>query len=201
MKYDIVKAQSGLAFFNFYTMVNLMPFTPFHMGPGILIKAVLQGSFSLLVFGWSQIVMDLQPLFAIGTGIGKLHGFTHTYVGSTLIAIFSAVTGKYLSQWGLSVISYSVRRGISIRWWVAFLSAFIGSYSHVVLDSMLYNDIEPFFPFSRSNELLGLISVSTLHRFCVYSGFIGAAAYFVLSYLLSNHKSALKTDVQNRRAD
>ncbi len=24
-----------------------MPFTPFHMGPGIFIKAILQGSFSL----------------------------------------------------------------------------------------------------------------------------------------------------------
>lgn len=57
-----------------------MPFTPFHMGPGILLKALLQGSFSLMVFGWSQIVMDLQPLIAMLTGMGKLHGFTHTYL-------------------------------------------------------------------------------------------------------------------------
>jgi hypothetical protein len=28
-----------------------MPFTPFHMGPGILFKALLQGSFSLMVLG------------------------------------------------------------------------------------------------------------------------------------------------------
>ena len=40
-----------------------MPFTPFHMGPGILIKSLLQGAFSLMVFGWAQIVMDIQPLF------------------------------------------------------------------------------------------------------------------------------------------
>lgn len=32
-----------------------MPFTPFHMGPGLLVKALLQGSFSLMVFGWTQI--------------------------------------------------------------------------------------------------------------------------------------------------
>jgi hypothetical protein len=42
-----------------------MPFTPIHMGPGILIKAILQGSFSLMVFGWTQIVMDIQPLIVI----------------------------------------------------------------------------------------------------------------------------------------
>lgn len=51
-----------------------MPFTPFHMGPGIAIKAMLQGSFSLMVFGWAQIVMDLQPLFVMITGEGHLTG-------------------------------------------------------------------------------------------------------------------------------
>ena len=178
-----------------------MPFTPLHMGPGILAKALLQGSFSLMVFGWSQIVMDLQPLVAIVTGEGKLHGFTHTYVGSTLIAIFAAVTGKYLSQWGLAVLSNGAQRGINIRWWVAFLSAFIGAYSHVVLDSIMHNDMEPFFPFSQSNELLGLISISALHKFCVYSGLVGAVAYFAVNYLLSKHNNAFKTDAPNRRAD
>jgi len=45
-----------------------MPFTPFHLGPGIAIKAVMQGSFSLMVFGWAQIVMDVQPLVVMITG-------------------------------------------------------------------------------------------------------------------------------------
>ncbi|MCI0505185.1 MAG: hypothetical protein L0Z73_03660, partial [Gammaproteobacteria bacterium] len=162
-----------------------MPFTPLHMGPGILVKALLQGSFSLMVFGWSQIIMDLQPLVVIITGAGKLHGFTHTYVGSTLIAIFSAVTGKYLSQWALVVLSNGVRRAIDIRWRVAILSALIGSYSHVILDSIMHSDVEPFFPFSQSNELLGLISVTALHEFCVYSGLAGAIMYFAVTYLLA----------------
>ena len=153
------------------------------MGPGILVKALLQGSFSLMVFGWSQIVMDLQPLVAIVSGKGKLHGFTHTSVGATLIAIFSAVTGKYLSQWALVVLFNGVKRGINIQWWVAFLSAFIGAYSHVVLDSIMHTDIEPLLPFSQSNELLGIVSVAVLHKFCVSSGLVGAVVYFAVSYL------------------
>ena len=165
-----------------------MPFTPFHMGPGILVKALFQGSFSLMVFGWSQIVMDLQPLVALITGEGKLHGFTHTYVGSTLIALLSAVTGKYLSQWALIVLSNGNRRGINISWWVAFLSAFIGAYSHVILDSVMHVDIEPLSPFSPSNELLGIVSVATLHKFCVYSGLAGAIGYFAVSYLQAKRK-------------
>ena len=42
-----------------------MPFTPLHMGPGIFIQALLQGGFSLMAFGWTQIVMDIQPLLVI----------------------------------------------------------------------------------------------------------------------------------------
>ena len=45
-----------------------MPFTPFHMGIGIFTKSILQGSFSLMVFGWAQIVMDIQPLVVLITG-------------------------------------------------------------------------------------------------------------------------------------
>lgn len=170
------------------------------MGPGILVKALLQSSFSLMVFGWSQIVMDLQPLVAIVTGEGKLHGFTHTYVGSALIALFSAITGKYLSQWALVVLSNGAQRGITIRWWVAFLSAFIGSYSHVILDSIMHTDIEPLSPFSQSNELLGLVSVATLHKFCLYSGLVGAVLYFAVSYLLTRHSHAFNTAAPKRRA-
>lgn len=169
-----------------------MPFTPFHMGPGIFIKALLQGSFSLMVFGWAQIVMDIQPLFVLITGEGHLHGFSHTYVGATLIAIFSALTGKYLSELGLFIIGLNKEWHVKIRWWVAFLTAFIGTYSHVVLDSIMHLDIQPFSPYSNSNDLLGVISVSTLHLACMYSALIGGAVYFAINGLLKFNNSSKK---------
>ena len=84
-----------------------MPFTPFHMGIGIFTKSILQGSFSLMVFGWAQIVMDLQPLVVMLTGQGHLHGFSHTYLGATLLTILSAISGKYLSELGLLILRIS----------------------------------------------------------------------------------------------
>jgi hypothetical protein len=176
-----------------------MPFTPFHMGPGILVKSLLQGSFSLMVFGWSQIVMDVQPLVAIVSGVGKLHGFIHTYIGATLIAFLSAVTGKYLARWALVTI-FSVAPVVLIRWWVAFLSAFIGAYSHVVLDSIMHNDIQPLLPLSSSNVLLGFISISALHKFCLYSGLVGAVLYFVVGKFQSKHNNALRPTCLKARA-
>lgn len=79
-----------------------MPFTPYHVGPGIAVKAVFQKKFSLLVFAWAQIVMDLQPLVVILTGRGRRHGFTHTLVGAAALGALAEVSWKYLSEWILS---------------------------------------------------------------------------------------------------
>ncbi len=161
-----------------------MPFTPFHMGPGILIKALLQGSFSLMVFGWAQIIMDLQPLFVLLTGEGHLHGFSHTYAGATLLAIFSALSGKYLSELVLKIIGIAKKHSPTrITWWVAFGSSFIGTYTHVALDSIMHSDVEPLYPLSQENSMLGVISISELHQLCVYSALLGAVIYYSVQYV------------------
>ena len=170
-----------------------MPFTPIHMGPGIVVKAVLQGSFSLMVFGWAQIAMDVQPLVVMISGEGHLHGFSHTYIGATLLAIFSALSGKYLSEIGLFLIGLNKQWQIKIAWWVSFLSAFIGTFSHVLLDSIMHADVEPFFPFTTSNPFLVLISVQSLHRICVYSALIGAILYFTANWLQDLNKARKRT--------
>lgn len=159
-----------------------MPFTPIHMGPGILIKSVLQGSFSLMVFGWTQIVMDIQPLFVLLSGDGHLHGFSHTYMGATLLAIISALTGKYLSQFGLWVLGIEDSFYTTIKWWVVLLSAFVGSYSHVLLDSIMHSDVQPFYPFILLNPMLTIIPVSALHKLCMYSGLAGAGVYYTVRW-------------------
>lgn len=153
------------------------------MGIGIFTKSILQGSFSLMVFGWAQIVMDLQPLVVMLTGQGHLHGFSHTYLGASLITILSAVSGKYLSEIGLLILRISKKENpIKIKWWVVFLSAFIGTFSHVFLDSIMHSDVQPFYPMSPNNILWGIISVSLLHKICLYSGLIGAGIYFLVQF-------------------
>lgn len=158
-----------------------MPFTPIHMGPGLLIKAVLQSSFSLMVFGWTQIVMDIQPLIVMLHGEGHVHGFTHTYLGATLVAIFAALTGKYLSEYGLKILDITTSNSGKITWGVCLLSAFIGSYSHVLLDSIMHGDVEPFYPLTLPNNIYRIISVRELHIFCFSCGVIGAGIYYGVS--------------------
>ena len=168
-----------------------MPFTPFHMGPGIMVKGILQGGFSLMVFGWSQMVMDIQPLFVLITGEGHLHGFSHTFVGATLLAVFSALSGKYLSESGLKILGISKEPDlITIKWPVVCLSAFVGTYSHLVLDAVMHSDLRPYYPLSQKNELLGIISATQLHLFCVTTGLLGVLIYCFSGYIQKKRNKA-----------
>ncbi len=168
-----------------------MPITPFHLGPGILIKAIFQGFFSLIIFGWAQILMDLQPLFAIITGVGKLHGFSHTYAGATLIAFISAYTGKWIYEMVMLFIKkdfteyqkklFDVPKKLTMG--VCVISAFLGTYSHVVLDSIMHGDIKPFYPINLENYLYLVLSFENLHKLCIYTGIIGTTIFFAIRYL------------------
>lgn len=153
-----------------------MPFTPLHMGPGILLKSLWSDRFSLMVFGWTQIVMDLQPLVAMLTGRGELHGVSHTLIGAALLALVAALSGKYLGELGLYLIG--LRSQLPIRWRAAWVGALIGSASHVLLDSLVHADIQPLAPFSTANGLFGLVSWDAMEWLCLACGALGGILYF-----------------------
>ena len=165
-----------------------MPFTPFHMGPGLLLKSLLQGYFSVIIFGWAQVLMDIQPLVAIITGKGKLHGFSHTYIGATLIALFAAYTGRWIYCWCMRFVAQDFTPyqrqlfavPVQLKTGICIVSAGIGSLSHVLLDSIMHPDLEPFFPVNLDNHLVLLISIGTLYKLCVYTGLAGAVFYFAV---------------------
>ena len=154
-----------------------MPFTPLHMGPGIAIKAALRRRFSLMVFGWSQIVMHLQPLFVMLTDKGDIHGFSHTVLGATLLGLAAALSGKPLGELGLRLLREPAH--LPITWPVSFLSACIGTYSHVLIDSIMHSDIAPFAPWRGGSPQHGVISIDTLHLLCVATAVVGGAVYYL----------------------
>jgi len=155
------------------------------MGPGILVKALLRGGFSLVVYGWTQIIMDVQPFVAILTGATRYHGATHTLVGATVLGAGAAVTGKYIVDVCSSLLPRRWRPRDRTLWSVAFLSAFIGSYVHVALDSIWHSDVAPLWPLSASSPLFGLVREGSYGFWvlCVWSGVIGAVWYITVTVL------------------
>jgi hypothetical protein len=168
-----------------------MPVTPLHMGPGLLFKGAAGRHFSLMVFGFSQVLIDIEPGIRFLRGDGTLHGFTHTYLGATLIAVAAVLIGRPVCQFLLrywnpdpasAVLNWLPAPKV-IPWPAAITGAFVGSYSHVLIDSLMHADMEPFAPLWDQNALLHVISVDALHVFCMLSAVLGLMLLFAVSRL------------------
>ncbi len=158
-----------------------MPITPFHFGPGAALKAVAPAHFSVTIFCYSQLVTDLESGFHLFRGEYPVHRFFHTYLGATLVGLACALTGRPICRlvlrvwraWFPAPFTEGFGRSDRIPWGVAFLSAFLGTYSHVFLDSIMHADLMPFSPFSTANPMLHKVSVASLHLLCLALGFAG----------------------------
>ena len=71
-----------------------------------------------------------------------------------------------------------------------FFSAFIGCFSHVLLDSIMHYAVQPFGPLMLDNPFLVFISVPLIHKLCLYSGLLGAVIYYSVNWFLKRKKSS-----------
>jgi membrane-bound metal-dependent hydrolase YbcI (DUF457 family) len=167
-----------------------MPFTPFHMGAALIVKPAARGHFSVISFGLAQIAIDIEPLIGILRGAEILHGMTHTFVGAIVIGIFVALIAPYFARPILRGYNQELRAH-KLEWLceleapsrsAMWSGALFGTTSHIVLDSLMHHDIQPFAPFSDANPFLGVVSIGALHLICVALGFIGAGAWVVSKF-------------------
>jgi len=156
------------------------------MGPAMVVKGIAGRHFSLIAFGMAQVVIDIEPAVGMLRGAEVLHGWTHTYLGATLIAIAVALAARpaghaILRWWNAHLDRSLVWLGTRepITWSAAVSGAFIGTYSHVALDSLMHADLRPFAPFGDANALLDAVTFTQLHVGCVASGVVGLALWAV----------------------
>ncbi len=164
-----------------------MPFTPFHMGPGLLVKGVADRHFSVMVFGFSQVAIDLEPLVHIVRRDSYHHGHLHTWLGAAVVAGLSYAVGRPACARVLRVIARNCEKRdwafgkpwigeASISRFAALSAAIVGAYSHVVLDAIQHWDVEPMLPIAEGNPYYHALSTAALHVGCVTTGVIGVIA-------------------------
>ncbi|MEO7803730.1 MAG: DUF4184 domain-containing protein [Actinomycetota bacterium] len=151
-----------------------MPFTPFHFGPGALVKSATPSRFSFTAFVATQVVIDLEPLYFLVINEPPVHRFFHSILGSLIAAAFVAsamlVAARiFLALWpGLPRALVQEFAPKPILWGAA-----IGGLSHVFLDYLMHPDIRPFYPASIGDGLNGLVSVPLVYIACVVCGVFG----------------------------
>jgi hypothetical protein len=160
-----------------------MPVTPFHFGPGALLKGAAPGRVSWLVFALSNMLIDLEPVgLFIVIGV-PAHPWLHTVPGALAVAALAAAGGRrpceaFLRGWN-SRLSPAQERYLrfepSIPVACAWAGALLGTLSHVLLDALMHGDVRILWPLSEANPLWGLVSLGALHWGCVTAGVAGVA--------------------------
>jgi hypothetical protein len=153
-----------------------MPATPFHLGPGLLIKAAAPRQFSMAAYTLTQAVIDIESGYHLLRNDFPVHREMHTFVVGGMIGLLCGLIVSRGGAW-LARPRDVIREEIAAeyRLWVALPSGIFGGLFHVVLDAIMHADMRPFRPFSMANPLYDLVSVRMVYLFCVLTGVVGAA--------------------------
>ena len=166
-----------------------MPFTPFHFGPSLFVGILLLSFIDFPTFLVASVIVDIEPFLVLTFNLDyPLHGFFHSLLGGTLVAIPLALLMLKIRDKLTPLLSFfKIEQEISfLRILVASLS---GIYIHILLDSRMYTDIQPFYP-SNYNPFLttGIFAGLDSYVFCIFT-FFGAVIIYIIRLFLIWRKS------------
>jgi len=166
-----------------------MPFTPYHLGPGLFVGFLLLSFIDFPTFLVASVIVDVEPFLVLTLNLNyPLHGFFHSFLGGTLLALPLALLMYRIRDKFSPLLSFfKLEQKVSFKRVLA--AALSGIYIHILLDSRGYTDIQPFYP-SNYNPLLttGIFAGLDAYIFCIWS-FYGAAIIYVIRLGLIWRKS------------
>ncbi|MFX0026832.1 MAG: hypothetical protein ACFE8M_10485 [Candidatus Hermodarchaeota archaeon] len=153
-----------------------MPITPYHFGPGLLIGLLFLSFIDFPTFLIASVMLDIEPLLVLVFNLDyPLHGFFHSFLGGTIIALILTVIMVKIRKIFTPIMSFfKIEQNISFK--KILLASLFGIYIHILLDSPIYTDIQPFFPldfnpFYRNTDLPGSLEMM-ICVWCFIAGFI-----------------------------
>ena len=164
-----------------------MPFTPFHWGPSSWIGLILFKIFDFPALLAASVIVDIEPFCVLFFNLDyPLHGFFHSFLGGSILAVFTAII-LYLLRDKIKKIMVTFKLAQDSSFKKILWTSFFGVYSHLLLDSFLYKEMKPFYPF-ETNPFVGLFSSQQIYLFCSLSFLIGILFYLVRLVIIKRHK-------------
>lgn len=158
-----------------------MPFTPFHLGPGLFLGLLALRWLDLPTVLVASVLVDIRTALVFFRALnGPLHGPFHTFLGATLLGVVLIVVTLPLRPTLDSVLVWvRLPQDPSVTRIIA--GAFVGVWLHIILDAILYADMAPLAPFS-GNPLLGQISATAIYIGCFIAGTLGVGLYVLAAF-------------------
>jgi hypothetical protein len=157
-----------------------MPFTPFHLGPALSLGLPLSERIHVPTFLVANVIVDIEPFFVLVFGSWcPLHGYLHSF-------LFAFVVGLVLGymMFRLEGVFHPLYTALRLEPHdlVALKSYLVagvaGTLFHVLLDSPLYSDIQPFFPWTI-NPLYNPALSGMIYGFCGLMAVVGFIYYLL----------------------
>jgi len=161
-----------------------VPFTPFHLGFGLFMLAILPflDPISLLL---GTIIIDLEGIFCWIFTFCPMHGVLHSLVG--VISFFLPLS---FFSW-LCYKKFKLEKFFffpKFNWILSLTSGVLGLFSHIFFDAIMYPEIKLFFPFSdKTGILYGLIPSWVIYVLLSCMFLIGILI-IIAKYLVKNKK-------------
>ncbi|HET9426425.1 MAG TPA: hypothetical protein VFO55_13730 [Gemmatimonadaceae bacterium] len=163
-----------------------MPFTPFHFGPGLLLKAGVPRRMSFLAFATTQVAIDLESWHYLTANDPHVHRTLHTIGAATLAGVgigclvwilgagVHALLGPRVAGMTIGTRLPVFESEVSMRG--ALTGGVLGGVTHSIFDAIVHGDVEPLLPLSRANPFLGLIEWNMMENACIVAGIAGLIA-------------------------
>lgn len=117
-----------------------MPITPLHFGLMAPASSFWPGRVNWIPFVLTNLWIDAPSIMAAFSGepLPGHEDWGHTFVGATLVAVLVGM--------------------VWVRSWPWVLGAFLGAWSHIVLDMLVHSDMSPLRPMHQGNPFyLGIM--------------------------------------------
>ena len=160
-----------------------MPFTPFHFGPGLFISLIFLSFIDIPAFLIASVIIDVEPFLVLFFDLNyPLHGFFHSFFGGLIVAVLLAMVMIKIRNYFTPMLTFfKIEQSISLK--KILFSSICAIFIHILLDSPIYLDIQPFFPFEfnpfYSNTLWPGLFAYLICAWC----FVGAILVYILRLL------------------
>jgi len=153
-----------------------MPFTPFHFGPALFFGLLFFRKIHFPAFLMANIIVDMEPFLVLFSGLDyPLHGHLHSFSGGSIAAILLyLVMGRLDGNIRKFMAIFKLEQDLPLK--SIWLTSFSGIYLHIILDSFLYTDIKPFYPFVF-NPFYAYFSMFQVYLFCILLFISGIGLY------------------------
>jgi len=163
-----------------------MPFTPFHFGPALCFGLPLRKYMHAPTFMLANVVVDIEPFLVLSLGLRyPLHGYLHTFISAFCFGLALGFAIFLLERIMHPLYkTFLLEPKIMLKMKPFMDAGVLGTMLHVLLDSPLYDDIRPFYPFA-TNPLYNSVSLLEVYSLSVWMGILGIIFYIGLLFFLA----------------